>query len=248
VVFERTWRRRLVRAIAAVGILASLLFLVVLVQPVSAFPVLERLFPGIVWRAEVSEPVVALTFDDGPDSEYTPKVLEILARCDARATFFLIGGRALHRPDLVERIRAEGHEIGNHYITNASAFSDPPETFLEKLGRTEKLLRLSGPDKLYRPPGGKVSRAQLTLLEREGYRCVLGSAYPYDPVRPPRAYLHWLTTKNLRPGAIVILHDGIPDPSKTVAALPGILEEGRRLGYRFVGVAELLQLEGRRGS
>jgi peptidoglycan/xylan/chitin deacetylase (PgdA/CDA1 family) len=248
VIWKKAWNRRLLRGVAAIGAASSFLGLVVVVQPVSAFAVMERLFPGIVWRAEVNEPVVALSFDDGPDPEYTPKVLEILARYEAKATFFLIGERALHRPDLVEAIRASSHEIGNHYITGASAINDPPAVFLSKLERTASLLRLDGPDKLYRPPGGKVSGVQLALLRQEGYRCVLGSAYPYDPIHPPLAYQHWLTTKNLRPGAIVILHDGIPDPSKTLAALPGILEEGRRRGYRFVGVAELLQLERRRGT
>jgi len=242
---QARWRRRVLRTTATACTTVVVLVLVVAIQPPSAFAVLERVFPRIVWRASVAEPVVGLSFDDGPDPEFTPRVLEILRRYDAKATFFLIGGNALRHPDLVQRIRAEGHEVGNHYITNAQALRDSREDFLAKLRRTETILGLSGPDKLYRPPGGLVSREQLALLAESGYRCILGSAYPYDPRHPPLAYMHWLTTKNLRPGAIVVLHDGIPDPSATIAALPGILESGRRSGYRFVRVGTLLELERR---
>jgi len=230
---------------SAIGTGAVLIVLVVVIQPPAAFAVLERLFPRVVWRASVVDPVAGLSFDDGPDPEFTPRVLEILSRYDAKATFFLIGGRALRNPALVERILAEGHEVGNHYITNGSALPDSKEEFLAKLDRTEEILGLSGRDKLYRPPGGLVSREQLAMLAERGYLCILGSAYPYDPRHPPLAYMHWLTTKNLRPGAIVILHDGIPDASDTIAALPGILDAGRRSGYRFVGVGKLLRLERR---
>lgn len=237
------WRRRLRRSIAAIASGAILIALIVAVQPPSAFAVLERVLPRIVWRAHVAERVVGLSFDDGPDPEFTPRVLEILRRYDAKATFFLIGGNALRHPDLVRRIRAEGHEIGNHYISNARAVWDSRPEFLARLQRTESILGLTGKDKLYRPPAGLVSREQLGLLAERGYRCILGSAYPYDPRHPPVEYMHWVTTKNLRPGAIVILHDGIPDAGDTVAALPGILETGSRDGYRFVGVGKLLELE-----
>jgi peptidoglycan/xylan/chitin deacetylase (PgdA/CDA1 family) len=239
------WRRLVFRTTTIVCTTLVVLVLVVAIQPPAAFAVLERVFPKIVWRARVADPVVGLSFDDGPDPEFTPRVLEILRRYDAKATFFLIGGNALRQPDVLQRIRAEGHEVGNHYISNAQALRDSREDFLVKLRRTETILGLSGRDKLYRPPGGLVSREQLELLAENGYRCILGSAYPYDPTHPPLAYVHWVTTKNLRPGAIVILHDGIPDASVTLAALPGILESGRRSGYRFVGVGALLELERR---
>ena len=114
------------------------------------------------------------------------------------------------------------------------------EVFRSSLLRTEDALRLSGALKLYRPPGGVIRRAQLDIAEREGYRCVLGSAYPYDPAHPPVGYIQWLTSKNLAPGVIVILHDGIPDPSRSIAALDAILIEGRRKRLGFVTVGELL--------
>ena len=81
--------------------------------------------------------------------------------------------------------------------------------------------------------------AQIDAAQARGYVAVLGSAYPYDPKRPPAVFIRWLVSKNLAPGAIVILHDGGGDRSRTVAALPGILEAGRDKGLRFVTVGEL---------
>jgi len=213
---------------------------VVVAQPLWAFDALAWAMPRIVWRIETTEPLVALSFDDGPAPEHTPQVLEILSKHRAHATFFLIGDRAAAHLDLVGRLRSEGHEVGSHYFTTRSTVQASDDDFLANLTRTEEILGLRGPIKLFRPPGGKIRRSQLQLAEDRGYRVVLGSAYPYDGYRPPSAYIRWLVTKNLAPGVIVILHDGIADPSRTVAALDSILTAGERKGLRFVTVGDLL--------
>jgi peptidoglycan/xylan/chitin deacetylase (PgdA/CDA1 family) len=234
-------RRAPLRRIGIATLLSTAgVLLVALVQPPWLFAVLVRTCPNILWRVETSAPVVALTFDDGPAPDHTPQVLALLARHHARATFFLIGDRAAAHPEMVRTIRAAGHEIGNHYYTIRSTLRASDQEFLERLLRTETVLGLEGPIKLYRPPGGLVRRSQLTLARQHGYRCVLGSAYPFDPSHPPVAYIRWLVAKNLRPGTIVILHDGIADPSRTIDALDGILLAGERKGLRFVPVGELL--------
>jgi len=212
---------------------------VVVAQPLWAFDALAWAMPRIVWRIETTEPLVALSFDDGPAPD-TPQVLEILSKHRAHATFFLIGDRAAAHLDLVGRLRSEGHEVGSHYFTTRSTVQASDDDFLANLTRTEEILGLRGPIKLFRPPGGKIRRSQLQLAEDRGYRVVLGSAYPYDGYRPPSAYIRWLVTKNLAPGVIVILHDGIADPSRTVAALDSILTAGERKGLRFVTVGDLL--------
>jgi len=214
---------------------------VVVTQPLWAFDALAWAMPRIVWRIETTEPLVALSFDDGPAPEHTPQVLEILSKHRAHATFFLIGDRAAAHLDLVGRLRSEGHEVGSHYFTTRSTVQASDDDFLANLTRTEEILGLRGPIKLFRPPGGKIRRSQLQLAEDRGYRVVLGSAYPYDGYRPPSAYIRWLVTKNLAPGVIVILHDGIADPSRTVAALDSILTAGERKGLRFVTVGDLLE-------
>ncbi len=232
---------RSLRKVAGVCVVAAIGALVtVVIQPLWLFGLLSRAYPGILWRVETSAPLVALTFDDGPAPDHTPEVLALLAAHRARATFFMIGDRAAAYPALVSTIRNGGHEVGNHYYSIRSTLRTSDSEFLTNLLRTESVLGLSGPMKLYRPPGGLIRRSQLALATQHGYRCVLGSAYPYDPSHPPSGYIRWLVTENLAPGTIVILHDGIADPSRMIAALDAILAAGERKGLRFVPVGELL--------
>lgn len=233
---RRWWRR----AGAAVAVVAATALVTLLTQPSWLFGLLSWTYPDILWRVQTPAPLVALTFDDGPTPDHTPEVLALLAKHSAHATFFLIGDRAEANPALVGMIRSGGHEVGSHYYTVRSTLRASDNEFLTNLLRTETVLGLGGPIKLYRPPGGLIRRSQLDLALQHGYRCVLGSAYPYDPSHPPSAYIRWLVTKNLAPGTIVILHDGIADPSRTIAALDDILAAGERKGLRFVTVGELL--------
>lgn len=209
-------------------------------EPHFAFAVLERLTPRLVYRVETRRPLVALSFDDGPDVRFTPQVLDILDRYGAKATFFLIGERALRHPELVARIKRAGHEVGNHYFRDTSALGDSDAEFLAHLDATERAVGIAGTPKLFRPPGGVAWPGQLELAQSRGYVCVLGSAYPHDPAHPPVGYIRWLTIKNLAPGAIVILHDGIRDPTRGIAALPDILAAGRTRGLQFVSIGTLL--------
>lgn len=215
------------------------------IEPLIVLGALERLTPNIVYRIRTDRPLVALSFDDGPDPVFTPQVLDILRAHRARATFFLIGERALKHPDLVARIKSAGHQVANHYFRNGLILFDSDTEFLCNLERTELAIALgdrsNGGLKLFRAPGGLARSRQLKLAQRHGYACVLGNAYPHDPLRPPVWYIRWLVQKNLRPGTIVILHDGISDPAHTLLALPQVLAEGRRRGLCFVSIGELMQ-------
>lgn len=216
-------------------------FLVFWIEPLGALGGLERLTPNLRYRVKTQLPVVALSFDDGPHPEFTPQVLEILHQHQARATFFLIGERALRHADLVARIKAEGHEVANHYLKNGATLLHSDSDFLSRLAQTEKAIGTGAGPKLFRPPGGVAWPRQLRLAQARGYQCVLGCAYPHDPVRPPVWYIRWLIEKNLKPGTIVILHDGISDASRSIKALPHILQEGRRRGLRFVSIGNLMR-------
>jgi peptidoglycan/xylan/chitin deacetylase (PgdA/CDA1 family) len=226
--------------VAALGLLGAGL-VVFWIEPLGVLGVLERLTPNFIYRVRTERPLVALSFDDGPDPEFTPQVLEILERHKATATFFLIGERALRHPEVVRRIRAAGHEIGNHYFQNGSTLLHSDAEFLLDLLETERALGIPAGGKLFRPPGGVAWPRQLRLARAEGYQCVLGCAYPHDPLRVPAWYIQWLVRKNLRPGTIVILHDGISDPSRSIEALPHILSAGREKGLRFVAIGALVK-------
>jgi peptidoglycan-N-acetylglucosamine deacetylase len=226
--------------VAAIALLGAGL-VVFWIEPLGVLGVLERLTPNLIYRVRTERPLVALSFDDGPDSEFTPQVLEILERGNAMATFFLIGERAQRHPEAVSRIRAAGHEVGNHYFRNGPTLLHSDAEFAGNLERTEKALGMSAGRKLFRPPGGVAWPRQLRLARAKGYECVLGCAYPHDPMRVPAWYIKWLIVKNLRPGTIVILHDGISDPSRAIQALPHILRAGHEMGLRFVSIGELLR-------
>lgn len=233
--------RKLAARVFAVAVLLLGVWLTISwTQPTAAFVLLERLTPNLVWRVRTAKPLVALSFDDGPDPQDTPKVLAILAQHGAHATFFVIGERAMRHPDLIRRIRAEGHEVGNHYFIDGTTLTHSDVDFLGYLDRTERAAGIVGPGKLFRPPGGVAWSHQLQLASARGYTSVVGSAYPHDPAHPPVWYIRWLVKKNLGPGAIVILHDGIPDPSRTIEALSDILVAGHKRGLQFVTVGVLM--------
>ncbi|HET7746412.1 MAG TPA: polysaccharide deacetylase family protein, partial [Vicinamibacteria bacterium] len=156
-------------------------------------------------------------------------------------TFFLIGARARPRPHLVARIRAEGHEVAHHHVANGTTVFQPMAAFEERFVATERILGLDrAPRRFFRPPGGLIRPDHARFVRARGYTIALGSAHPYDPSRPPVAYMRWLVAKNLEPGAIVVLHDGAGNRERLVAVVPEILEEGRKRGLRWVTLSELV--------
>lgn len=244
-------RSTIIALAAAAGVLGA-----VVAQPRWAFRGLARLFPGIVWQVETDEPLIALTFDDGPDPVFTPQVLALLAQSRARATFFLVGEHARRHPEWVVRIRAAGHEIGNHTDAMKTTLWMSAAEFERSLMRSEETLGLAGRQgggrdgpahpspaghKFLRPAGGGIRPAQLRRARQHGYTCVLGSAYAFDPYRPPAAYIRWAISRNLEPGGIVVLHDAGGNRSNTVGALAGILADARARGLRLVTLSELVE-------
>jgi peptidoglycan/xylan/chitin deacetylase (PgdA/CDA1 family) len=229
----------MVALVTAIVLLGAGLF-VFWAEPLIFLSVLERLTPNVIYRVRTRQPLVALSFDDGPHPAFTDQVLEILQQHNARATFFLIGERALRHPELVSRIKAAGHEVGNHYFKNGPTLCHSDADFLGYLDRTEKAIGIMAGPKLFRPPGGVAWPKQLRLAQEHGYQCFLGSAYPHDPIHPPVWYMRWLIEKNLVPGTIVILHDGISNPTRSIEALPNILATGQGRGLRFVSIGALV--------
>jgi peptidoglycan-N-acetylglucosamine deacetylase len=227
--------------LVAGGALAIIGLVLFWTEPLFVLGALERLTPKIVYRVRTHLPLVALSFDDGPHPTFTPQVLEILERQDAKATFFLIGERVLRHADILARIKAGGHEVGNHYVRNAPTLGHSDAEFVRNLEQTERALGGTEGLKFFRPPGGAAWSRQIKLARERGYTCVLGCAYPHDPMHPPVWYIRWLVEKNLVPGAIVILHDGISDAKRSLQALPHILAAGQKKGLRFVSIGELMK-------
>jgi len=195
---------------------------------------LQRVWPSIVWQGSEAGRAVYLTFDDGPDPVYTPQVLEVLRKRSAKATFFLVGEKAVAHRELVTRICAEGHEIANHSMTMSSTRGLTNQEFEADLLRTEAVLRdFPCYQRLFRPAGAFIWEGQREILDRLGYKCVLGSAYALDPYRPPAWAIAWATNLALRSGSIIVLHDSGGNRSGSVAALPSIVDSAYSKGLSF---------------
>jgi peptidoglycan/xylan/chitin deacetylase (PgdA/CDA1 family) len=178
----------------------------------------------IRWRGEPGG--VALTFDDGPDPEFTPQVLDVLRRYGARATFFLVGQRADRHPELVRRIAAEGHAIGNHTYSHVHCRELELPALIRQLERTDAALEraLGGlPDSLppFRPPFGELRPLQALYLAAAGRTLVFWNQDVCDYRGAPASDIAAVGPK-LSPGDVVLLHDRFP---ATVQALPRLLEE-----------------------
>lgn len=209
---------------------------------------IARLYPGCLYRVHTDRPIVALTIDDGPDAVTTGLILDELGRHSARATFFLIAGRVPGREPVVRSIVAEGHEIGNHGMHDRPAIGLGPEEFAADLRAAGQVLSQHGPVRWARPGSGWYSAAMVAAIHRGGYRCALGSVYPFDGTVASATLATRHILGNVRPGAIVILHDGDGRGRRTVRVLREVLPELRQRGYRVVTLSELAAVDGAAGA
>ena len=195
--------------------------------------------------------MIALSFDDGPDPAYTPEVLDILRHYDAKATFFVVGVNALAHPDLIAQQRAAGHSFGNHTFDHPDLDVLPGAEVASELERGRRALLDAGvpSTNLFRPPKGYTDRQVRVEADRDRYTtvfwdtCVERFVNHTSTRRGVRQVL-----QGVRPGGILLAHDGGTiagragsiDRSRTLAALPLVLETLRDRGYRFVDVPTLL--------
>lgn len=204
---------------------------------------LDRLaarYPGCLYRVPTGAPVIALTIDDGPDSTSTPLILAELRRHGARATFFLIAERIPGREQLVRSLVSAGHELGNHFTRDRPSIRLSPEAFEADLVRAHEVLAPYGATRWARPGSGWYSRAMVDVMTRRGYRCALGSVYPFDAAIPSSAFATRYLLRNVRPGAVVVLHDGGDRGVRAAKVLGEVLPELRRRRYRVVSLSELI--------
>lgn len=201
---------------------------------------------GSLAAVSTSEKLIALTFDDGPDPASTPAVLEMLALLGMKATFFLVGLRAARHPELVARILAEGHEIGNHSWNHPVLPLLSSHEVAAQLRRTRAVLPTQGP-RLMRPPYGAQSLRTRLLARRAGCEVVMWNVSGADWRADDAETLAGRIAGAAAPGAIVLLHDTLfsfeeerfRDRAPTIGALDLL---ARRLpDYRFVTVSELLR-------
>ena len=192
---------------------------------------------------------VALTFDDGPAPLFTGQILDILRDYRVPATFFVCGQNAERHPDLVRRIHAEGHTLGNHMYSHPYLYFQSRRKIAEEIDRTQEVIgRLTGcRPRLFRPPYGVRWFGLYPVLRERGMHVVQWSDTGYDWENDAEAIVS-LTLRHLRPGSVILLHDGFNvhtpggqiERSDTVKALPSILDGGLKAGFTFVSVRDFL--------
>ncbi len=222
---------------AAVGAVA--------VYTLGAHAAAEWLRIGVVKRGP-ARPRVALTFDDGPDPAYTPRVLDALADAGVRATFFMVGRRVAAAGQIARAAAAAGHDLGNHTYSHRHLWSLPPGATVAEVDRgAAALAHATGAmPRYFRPPWGTFNWAAYIRAGQLRELRVLWSVRPEGLiVAADAARMTALVVRQAHPGAIVNLHDcgGHPStPRETAVALPSMIAGLRRRGFDIVPLRELL--------
>ena len=190
-------------------------------------------------------PVVSLTFDDGPSSIYTPVILDVLAKHDVKATFFVLGRRVADHPEIVARIAAEGHDIGNHSWSHPSFRSLWKEHIRDEICRTDDAVEAAAGVRpaLFRPPFGRYAESAVPLVGGLGHHFVLWSVDGSDWETEDEAVVAQTIVRKARAGSIILLHDREP---VTARALPSIIAGLREKGLEIEKVSTAAGLPGAR--
>ncbi|MBB3108215.1 peptidoglycan/xylan/chitin deacetylase (PgdA/CDA1 family) [Paenibacillus phyllosphaerae] len=214
---------------------------------------ISRTFGFRVFKRGKAEKEIALTFDDGPDPVYTPQLLDLLKRYNAKATFFVVGIHAEKHPELLQRMHAEGHKIGIHNYVHKSNWLMRPSTVKKQIHMTSDIIEKATGQRtnFYRPPWGIVNL--FDFAKHGDLQIILWSSLFSDwrkRVGVPRLTKRMM--KKLKPGEVLLLHDcgatpGADEdaPANMLQALEMYMEEGVKRGYQFVHISEMMTITDR---
>jgi peptidoglycan/xylan/chitin deacetylase (PgdA/CDA1 family) len=190
---------------------------------------------------------LALTYDDGPNDAYTPRLLEVLARHNVHATFFLIGRYVRHVPEIARQIADAGHIVGNHTFNHPLLTLKSAAGIREELSTCRSALQdaIGGNSNLFRPPFGGRRPAVLRVARELGLDPVMWNVTGYDWNAPPAAAIEEKVAKQIRGGDVVLLHDGGhkqmgADRSQTVLATDRLIERYKAEGFEFVTIPAMM--------
>jgi len=235
--------RTLIRIGLATLSLLALVALAAACAPRAITGLAAAALPGCLYEVRLTAhrpALVALTIDDTPDAAGTPAILDTLRAYGAHATFFVITDQIPHAESVLQRVRQEGHEIGNHFTTDRASIRLDSAAFERDLAASDSTLRRFGSSSWARPGSGWYSPRMVRAMERSGYRCALGTVYPLDGALG----WPWLSTTyilaHVRPGAVVVLHDRGARARRTATVLGRVLPELKARGYDVVTLSELV--------
>ena len=194
---------------------------------------------------------IALTFDDGPNDPHTLNLLEVLARHNVAATFFLIGRYVRQRPDIAQAIAKQSHVIGNHTFTHPLLTLQPSSRIRRQvLDCRDAITGAVGQhSNLFRPPWGGRRPGTFRIIRQLGLEPVMWNVTGYDWNAPSAEFIGQKVSRKIRGGDVVLLHDGShlafgADRSKTVQAVDRLITKYRAEGYDFVTIPEMMRQAG----
>ncbi len=230
--------------LAMLGIIAGFVFTLHAVLPGNRF------YGPTFSEVKTSQKIVALTFDDGPYPPYTGQVLDILREEGVPATFFVIGRNAEKYPDMVRRMVAEGHQVGNHTYNHVDLLKADRATIADEVDRTNRAIAAitGAPAKVVRPPHGFRDAVVLEVMAERGLKVVEWSVLSRDWTNPGVATIAQRTLDKVKSGAVILLHDGdgvaaTAPRAQTVEAARQIIRDLKARGFKFVTVDEILKTE-----
>lgn len=201
----------------------------------------------IIKKGNDQDKVVALTFDDGPDKDFTPQVLDILKKNDVKATFFVVGENVGWNPEILKREYEEGHEIGNHTFTHINVSKRGYDDIYKEIDETQQAVKkiIGVEPKLFRPPYRAISKEMCNIVKEKDMNIVLWSNLdPRDWSNPGVYYIVDTITSKVQNGTIILLHDYNNlrnTKSQTIQALEIVIPKLKEMGYRFVTISELIE-------
>lgn len=204
------------------------------------------LVPQIIGQSfrcvNTQEKVVALTFDDGPAPDGTQAMLDLLARYNIQATFFLIGNRVEQHPEFVQRILQAGHQVGNHTWSHTPMMFKSPSYMRQEIEKTDAILRgLGHPNEIFfRAPCGMKLLLLPLILRKMNKKNIIFDSVAWDWSSPGVDQIVHNVMSSVHAGSIVLLHDGVGNQQETIVAVEEIIKQLQEQGYRFVTVAQLL--------
>jgi len=190
--------------------------------------VIQKIYPSLYWNIPTKENEIFITFDDGPTPGVTDKVLSLLKKYDAKASFFCLGKNVQKEPALFQRILKEGHSVGNHTYNHLNSWKNANEDFMDNVNACAEVFE----SRLFRPPYGKIRSTQIRKLSKS-YKIIMWSALSMDYNKDcsPKQCLN-LATKNLKAGDIIVFHDSLKAEKNMFYALEGTLEYAKEKGFK----------------